>query len=66
MQSIQGYRLTVKRGARAGLVREYLPTAVDGLDRARRDAHRFADKLDNDYGAICASVQPLFADAVSA
>lgn len=65
MRDIIGYTLTVKRGARAGMTREYLPTNAGGLDMARRSAHRFADKLDNEYGAICASVQPIWAFATT-
>jgi hypothetical protein len=53
---IIGYELTVKRGERAGLVRRY------GPDQGTR-ARRFADRLDNEYGAICASVRPIFAAA---
>lgn len=58
MRDIIGYRLTVNRGARAGLVREYEPAQ-------RTRARRFADRLDNDYGAICASVQPIFGFATT-
>lgn len=54
---IIGYKLTVNRGARAGLVREYGP-------ENRKAARRFADKLDNEYGAICASVRPIYAETV--
>jgi hypothetical protein len=54
MSKIIGYRLTVSRGARTGLVREY--------GQAQRNAaRRFADRLDQEYGAICASVSPIFA-----
>lgn len=53
---VTGYRLTVKRGARAGLVREYAAGK-------RIAARRFADRLDNEYGAICASVQPIYQQA---
>lgn len=52
MLQITGYRLTVTRGARAGLVRDYTVTQ-------RTAARRFADRLDQEYGAICASVRPL-------
>lgn len=55
MPHIIGYVLTVNRGARAGLTRHY--DAGQGT-RARR----FADRLDNEYGAICASVRPIFAE----
>lgn len=58
MLQISGYELTVKRGARAGLVRHYLP-------EQRVAARRFADKLDREYGAICASVRPIFAEHVA-
>lgn len=54
MREIVGYSLIVHRGARAGLTKEY--KAGQGT-RARR----FADKLDMEYGAICASVHPVFA-----
>lgn len=50
---ITGYELKVSRGAQAGLVKQYLP-------HQRIQATRFADKLDNEYGAICASVNPIF------
>jgi hypothetical protein len=53
MSEITGYTLTVYRGARAGLVRTYQPSQ-------RNAARRFADRLDNEYGAICASVRPVF------
>jgi hypothetical protein len=55
MQAIIAYELTVQRGARAGLVRRYEPA-----QRVR--ARRFADKLDLEYGAICASVRPVFSE----
>jgi hypothetical protein len=57
MRTITGYQLTVHRGARAGMVRTY------GPDKGTQ-ARRFADRLDNEYGAICASVRPVFAAAV--
>lgn len=56
MRDIIGYRLTVRRGARAGMTRDY--AANKGAA-----ARRFADKLDREYGAICANVQPLFSYA---
>jgi hypothetical protein len=54
---IRHYELRVTRGARAGLVRVY------GYSQ-RHAARRFADKLDREYGAICASVRPVFASMV--
>lgn len=57
MRNITGYRLTVRAGRLAGTVREYGPNAGT---RARR----FADRLDNEYGAICATVSPLFSDVM--
>lgn len=57
MLQITGYRLTVHRGARAGLVREYTPAQ-------RTRARRFADRLDLEYGAICASVAPIMSEPV--
>jgi hypothetical protein len=51
---ITGYQLTVSHGLRAGLVRLY---SADG----RNAACRFADRLDQEYGAICASVSTIFA-----
>lgn len=53
MTNIIGYELKVYRGARAGLVKTY---AVG----QRTFARRFADRMDNEYGAICASVRPIF------
>lgn len=53
---ISHYELKVNRGARAGLVRTYQPSQ-------RIRARRFADRLDNEYGAICCSVRPVFAPA---
>lgn len=53
MRSIIGYTVTVHRGARAGTVKHYKPGQ-------RTMARRFADRMDNDYGAICASCQPVF------
>lgn len=53
MLSIVGYTLIVRRGARAGLTKEY--KAGQGAI-----ARRFADKLDREYGAMCASVHPVF------
>lgn len=55
MRAITGYRLTVQRGARAGLVKQY------GIGK-RQAARSFANRLDLEYGAICASVQPIWAD----
>lgn len=49
------YELRVNRGARAGLVKTY---GYSQLTTARR----FADKLDREYGAICASVRPVFVE----
>lgn len=57
MRIITGYTLTVKRGARAGLVRHY-------AEHKRVAARRFADKLDLEYGAICCTVSPIFAELV--
>lgn len=54
-RDIRHYVLTVHRGARAGLTRTY------GYAQ-RTAARRFADKLDLEYGAICASVRPVFAN----
>lgn len=54
MRTIIAYELKVHRGARAGLVRRYEPSQ-------RNAARRFADRLDLEYSAICASVQPIFA-----
>lgn len=54
-QQIIHYQLTVHRGARAGLTKAY------GYSQ-RIAARRFADKLDREYGAICCSVRPIFAD----
>ncbi len=54
MLQITGYELKVNRGARAGLTRTYKPAQ-------RTAARRFADRLDLEYGAICASVRPIFA-----
>lgn len=51
---IRHYELVVHRGARAGLRKTY------GYSQ-RTAARRFADKLDREYGAICASVRPVFA-----
>lgn len=53
MRNIVGYSLIVSRGPRAGLTRTYKPA-----QRVR--ARRFADRLDMEYGAICASVHPIF------
>lgn len=53
MLHIVGYELVVTRGARAGLKRQYRKAQ-------RIAARRFADKLDLEYGAICASVRPIF------
>ncbi len=52
-KQITGYKLTVSRGARAGLERTY--AAAD-----RKCARRFADRLDMEYGAICARLSPIF------
>lgn len=56
MRAITGYRLTVHRGARAGMVREYQP-------EQRTRARRFADRLDLEYGAICCGVAPIFGES---
>ncbi len=56
MLSIIGYTLTVKRGARAGLVKNYGPGK-------RAAARNFADQLDLEYGAICAHVAPVWDDS---
>lgn len=58
MTQITGYRLTVHRGARAGLVRDYLPA-----NRTR--ARRYADRLDLEYGAICCGLSPIFGPKVA-
>lgn len=55
MLQVTAYRLTVQRGARAGMVRDYPATS-------RTKAQRFADKLDQEYGAICASVRPIMGE----
>lgn len=55
MSQITGYRLTVHRGARAGMVRTYAPAQ-------RTRARRFADRLDLEYGAICCGLSPVFDD----
>lgn len=62
MRYTAGYKVTVKRGERAGLVKPYMPTAIGGMDKARQGAYRFADRLDREYGAICSSVSPVWAD----
>ena len=54
-RSVTGYRLTVQRGARAGLRREYGPSA-------RKAAQRLADQINREYGAHCADVSPIFND----
>jgi hypothetical protein len=50
---VQGYELKVHRGARAGEVHHYSP-------KQRTRARRFADRLDQEYGAICCTVRPIF------
>lgn len=57
MRHITGYRMTVHRGAKAGQVREYQPG-----QRVR--ATRAADRIDSEYGAIAASVQPIWAEEI--
>lgn len=56
---IIGYELKVARGEKAGRTYKYEPAQ-------RIRARRFADRLDNEYGAICCSVRPIFANAVQA
>lgn len=54
-RQLLGYELVVSRGARAGLRKKY------GSDQAPA-ARRFANKLDLEYGAICATVSPIYSN----
>lgn len=54
-RAIKGYELRVHRGRLAGTIREY---AYSQRGRIRR----YADRLDQEYGAICCSVRIVFQD----